>query len=49
MVKNKQSNLITSVKMLNIDVIQQIYYKLKNRVWGYSVLVNYQFLLNLFY
>ena len=36
MAKNKQSNLIASVKMLN----QQLYYKLGNRGGGYSVLVN---------
>ena len=48
MVKNKQSNLIASVKMLNTGCHQQIYYKLRNR-GGYSVLVNYQSLLsNLF-
>ena len=46
MVKNTQSNLIASVKMLNW-CHQQIYYKLRNR-GGYSALVNYQFLSNFF-
>ena len=45
MVKNMESNLIASVKMLNISVINQ--YSINGG--GYSVLVNYQlFLSNLF-
>ena len=52
MVRNKQSNLIKSVKMLNIGVINKRYnykhYKLRNR-GGYLVLVNFRsFLSNLF-
>ena len=48
MVKNKQSNLIASVKMLNIGVINK-YTINKGIGGGYSVLVNYQsFLSNLF-
>ena len=52
MVKNKQSNLIASVKMQNIGVINK--YTIRNGGGGgggggYSVLVNYQsFLSNLF-
>ena len=49
MVKNKQSNLIAGVKMLNIGVINK--YTINYTEWeeGYSVLVNYQsFLSNLF-
>ena len=50
MVKNKQSNLIASVKMLNIGVINKYTIKLRDRGGGgYSVLVNYQsFLSKLF-
>ena len=49
MVKNKQSNLITSVKMLNISVINKYTLNLEIGGGGYSVLVNYQSLLsNLF-
>ena len=48
MVKNKQSNLIASVKMLNIGVVNKYTTKLRNR-GGCSVLVNYQsFLSQLF-
>ena len=50
MVKNKQSNLIASVKMLNIGVITK--YTINQRIGqggGYSALLNYQpFLSNLF-
>ena len=46
MPKNKQSNLIANVKMSNIGFIQQVYYKLRNKGGGYSVLVNYQLLLS---
>ena len=47
MVKNKQSNLITSVKILNIGVITKRttginYRKEWGGGWGYSILVNYQ-------
>ena len=49
MTKNKQSNLIASVKMLDMGVINK--YTI-NLIWnrgGYSVLVNYQsFISNLF-
>ena len=48
MLKNKQSNLIASVKMLNMGVINK--YTINWGIGGgYSVLVNYQsFLSNLF-
>ena len=49
MLKNKQSNLIASVKTPNKGFInKQIYYKLRNKGGGggYSVLVNYQSLLS---
>ena len=55
MAKNKQSNLIGSVKMLNISVINKYkaYYKLRDGGGGgggYSVLLNYQsFLSSLFH
>ena len=49
MVKNKQLNLIASVKMLNIDVINKYTTNYIIGGGGYSVLVNYQsFLSNLF-
>ena len=49
MVKNKQSNLIASVKMLNISVIDKYTINKGIGEGGYSVLVNYQsFLSNLF-
>ena len=54
MAKNKQSNLIVSVKMLNIGVINKYTINLIGNKGGgggggYSVLVNYQlFLSNLF-
>ena len=49
MVRNKQSNLIASVKMLNIGVINKYTINLEIRGGGYSVLVNYQsFLPNFF-
>ena len=49
MVKNTQSNLIAKSKNAKHRFYQQIYYNLKNRGRGYSVLVNYQsFLSNLF-
>ena len=53
MVKNKQSNLIASVKMLNIGVINKYIINLRigggGGGGGYSVLVNYQsFFSNLF-
>ena len=46
MAKNKQSNLIVSVKMLNIDFINKYIINLGRREGGYSVLVNYQSLLS---
>ena len=44
MAKNKQSNLIASVKMLNIGVINKhtINFEIRGGGGGYSVLVNYQ-------
>ena len=49
MAKNKQSNLIASVKMLNIDVINKYTINLEIGGGSYSVLVNYQlFSSNLF-
>ena len=41
MAKNKQSNLIVSVKMLNIDFVNK-YIINSGRRGGYSALVNYQ-------
>ena len=46
MAKNKQSNLIVSVKMLNIDFINKYIINLGRRERDYSVLVNYQSLLS---
>ena len=49
MVRNKQSNLITSVKMLNIGVINKHTINWGIGGGGYSVLVNFRsFLSNLF-
>ena len=49
MVRNKQSNLIASVKMLNKGVINKYTINQGIGKGGYSVLVNYQsFLSNLF-
>ena len=49
MVRNKQSNLIASVKLLNIGVINKYTINLGIGEGGYSVLRNYQsFLSNLF-
>ena len=49
MAKHKQSNLIASVKMLNINVINKYTINLEIGGGGYPVLVNYQsFLSNLF-
>ena len=49
MAKNKQSNLVASVKMLNIGVINKYTTNLEIEGEGYPVLVNYQsFLSNLF-
>ena len=48
MAKNKQSNLIAIVKMLNIGVINKYTVNLEIGGGGYPVLVNYQsFLSNL--
>ena len=49
MAKNKQSNLIASVKMLNIDFINKHITNLGIRGGGYSVLVNYQSLVPEFF
>ena len=53
MAKNKQSNLIAGVKMLNTFIVINKYYTINlinnSGGGGYSVLVNYQsFLSNLF-
>ena len=49
MAKNKQSNMIASVKMLNIGIINKYTINLIRNKGGYSVLVDYQsFLSNLF-
>ena len=49
MAKNKQSNMIASVKMLNIGIINKYTINLIWNKGGYSVLVDYQsFLSNLF-
>ena len=49
MAKNKQSNLIASVKMLNIGFINKYIINSEIAGGGYSVLVNYQsFLSNIF-
>ena len=48
MVKNTQSNLIASVKMLNIGVVNK--YTINQGIGGggYLVLLNYKFLSNFF-
>ena len=49
MVKNTQSNLIVSVKMLNIGIINKYTINYEIGGEGFSVLINYQsFLSNLF-
>ena len=46
MPKNKQSNLIASVKTPDIGFINKYIINSGNKVGGYSVLVNYQSLLS---
>ena len=45
MPKTKQSDLIASTKNAKHRFHQQIYYKLRNKERGYSLLVTYQSLL----
>ena len=49
MAKNKQSHLIASVKMLNIDFINEHIINLGIGGGGYLVLVNYQSLVLTFF
>ena len=49
MAKNKQSNSIASVQMLNVDIINKYTINLGIGGGGYSVLVNYQSFLSNFF